>query len=137
ATTVSGMSELQIPSDLKPSDGRFGCGPSKVRPEQLANLASAGASVMGTSHRQKPVKSLVGSVRSGLRELFSLPEDYEVVLGNGGTTAFWDAAAFGLVSGGRSTSPTASSPPSSPRSPTVPRSWTTRSWSSPSRAPRR
>jgi len=98
ATTVSGMSELQIPSDLKPSDGRFGCGPSKVRPEQLANLASAGASVMGTSHRQKPVKSLVGSVRSGLRELFSLPEDYEVVLGNGGTTAFWDAAAFGLVS---------------------------------------
>ncbi|WP_425426465.1 phosphoserine transaminase [Thermocrispum municipale] len=92
------MSELQIPSDLKPSDGRFGCGPSKVRPEQLANLASAGASVMGTSHRQKPVKSLVGSVRSGLRELFSLPEDYEVVLGNGGTTAFWDAAAFGLVS---------------------------------------
>nr|WP_028849595.1 phosphoserine transaminase [Thermocrispum municipale] len=95
---MSGMSELQIPSDLKPSDGRFGCGPSKVRPEQLANLASAGASVMGTSHRQKPVKSLVGSVRSGLRELFSLPEDYEVVLGNGGTTAFWDAAAFGLVS---------------------------------------
>ncbi len=96
-TTVSSMSELQIPSDLKPSDGRFGCGPSKVRPEQLANLASAGAKVMGTSHRQKPVKSLVGSVRSGLRELFSLPDDYEVVLGNGGSTAFWDAAAFGLV----------------------------------------
>ncbi len=89
--------QVIIPDDIKPSDGRFGCGPSKVRPEQLANLASDGASVMGTSHRQKPVKSLVGRVREGLRELFSLPEGYEVVLGNGGTTAFWDAAAFGLV----------------------------------------
>ncbi|MGH8968253.1 MAG: phosphoserine transaminase, partial [Actinomycetes bacterium] len=88
---------LEIPADLKPSDGRFGCGPSKVRPEQLAALARDGAEVMGTSHRQKPVKSLVGRVRTGLRELFSLPEGYEVVLGNGGTTAFWDAAAFGLV----------------------------------------
>jgi phosphoserine aminotransferase len=88
---------LELPSELKPSDGRFGCGPSKVRPEQLAALASEGANVLGTSHRQKPVKSLVGRVRSGLRELFALPEDYEVVLGNGGTTAFWDAAAFGLV----------------------------------------
>ncbi|MGH3470287.1 MAG: aminotransferase class V-fold PLP-dependent enzyme, partial [Thermocrispum sp.] len=91
------MSELQIPSELKPSDGRFGCGPSKVRPEQLANLASAGSAVMGTSHRQKPVKSLVGSIRAGLGELFSLPAGYEVILGNGGSTAFWDAAAFGLV----------------------------------------
>ncbi|MGH3433694.1 MAG: phosphoserine transaminase [Thermocrispum sp.] len=91
------MSELQIPSELKPSDGRFGCGPSKVRPEQLANLASAGSAVMGTSHRQKPVKSLVGSIRAGLGELFSLPAGYEVMLGNGGSTAFWDAAAFGLV----------------------------------------
>lgn len=88
---------LQIPAELKPADGRFGCGPSKVRPEQLARLADEGAALMGTSHRQKPVKSLVGRVRAGLRELFSLPDDYEVVLGNGGTTAFWDAAAFGLV----------------------------------------
>jgi len=88
---------LEIPAELKPSDGRFGCGPSKVRPEQVAALASHGAELLGTSHRQKPVKSLVGRVRAGLRELFALPEGYEVVLGNGGTTAFWDAAAFGLV----------------------------------------
>lgn len=86
-----------IPADIKPADGRFGCGPSKVRPEQLAALASSGASVMGTSHRQKPVKNLVGRVRSGLADLFDLPEGYQVVLGNGGTTAFWDIAAFGLV----------------------------------------
>ncbi|GAT66351.1 phosphoserine aminotransferase [Planomonospora sphaerica] len=86
-----------IPSDLKPADGRFGCGPSKVRPEQISALAASGASVLGTSHRQKPVKSLVGRVRAGLSELFSLPEGYEVVLGNGGTTAFWDIAAFGLI----------------------------------------
>jgi phosphoserine aminotransferase len=96
-TTAPTQTALEIPADLKPSDGRFGCGPSKVRPEQLAALARDGAGVMGTSHRQKPVKSLVGRVRAGLRELFSLPEDYAVVLGNGGTTAFWDAAAFGLV----------------------------------------
>ncbi|MEV6906949.1 phosphoserine transaminase [Amycolatopsis sp. NPDC051071] len=89
--------ELTIPADLKPADGRFGCGPSKVRAEQLSNLAKSGATYLGTSHRQKPVKSLVGRVRAGLSELFSLPEGYEVVLGNGGTTAFWDAAAFGLV----------------------------------------
>jgi phosphoserine aminotransferase len=88
---------LEIPADLKPTDGRFGCGPSKVRPEQLAALARDGAAVMGTSHRQQPVKSLVARVRAGLGELFSLPEGYQVVLGNGGTTAFWDAAAFGLV----------------------------------------
>ena len=89
--------QLTIPADLKPADGRFGCGPSKVRPEQLAALAGTGASLMGTSHRQAPVKSLVGRIRGGLRELFSLPAGYEVVLGNGGTTAFWDAAALGLV----------------------------------------
>jgi phosphoserine aminotransferase len=89
--------DLVLPADLKPADGRFGSGPSKVRPEQLARLAADGAAIMGTSHRQKPVKSLVGRVRSGLRDLFSLPEGYEVVLGNGGTTAFWDALAFGLV----------------------------------------
>ncbi|GAA5161012.1 phosphoserine transaminase [Pseudonocardia eucalypti] len=88
---------LEIPADLKPVDGRFGCGPSKVRPEQLAALAGEGAAVMGTSHRKAPVKNLVGRVRAGLRELFSLPDDYAVVLGNGGTTAFWDVAAFGLV----------------------------------------
>jgi phosphoserine aminotransferase len=88
---------VQIPEDLKPADGRFGCGPSKVRPEQLQSLATKGAEVMGTSHRQRPVKQVVARVRNGLRELFSLPDDYEVALGNGGTTCFWDAAAFGLV----------------------------------------
>jgi phosphoserine aminotransferase len=89
--------QLVIPDQLKPADGRFGCGPSKVRPEALARLAGEGAALMGTSHRQRPVKGLVGEIRSGLRELFSLPEGYEVVLGNGGATAFWDAAAFGLI----------------------------------------
>jgi phosphoserine aminotransferase len=88
---------LEIPAQLKPADGRFGCGPSKVRPEQLAHVAGEGARIMGTSHRQAPVRAVVGRVRAGLRELFSLPEDYEVALGNGGTTAFWDAAACGLV----------------------------------------
>jgi phosphoserine aminotransferase len=88
---------VKIPDALKPADGRFGSGPSRVRPEQLSHLAGAGAAVMGTSHRQAPVKQLVGRIRGGLRELFSLPEGYEVVLGNGGTTAFWDAAACGLV----------------------------------------
>ncbi len=89
--------KLQLPEELKPRDGRFGCGPSKVREEQLARLADAGSSVMGTSHRQKPVKDLVARVRQGLRELFSLPEGYEVLTGVGGTTAFWDAATFGLI----------------------------------------
>lgn len=88
---------LQIPAELKPVDGRFGSGPSRVRPEQLRHLAEAGSRVMGTSHRQRPVKHLVAEVRSGLRELFQLPDDYQVALGNGGTTAFWDAAACGLV----------------------------------------
>ena len=97
AVTAVTSADLQIPADLKPADGRFGCGPSKVRPEQLAALAGPGAAYMGTSHRQKPVKSLVARVRAGLAELFSLPEGYQVVLGNGGSTAFWDAAAFGLV----------------------------------------
>ncbi len=89
--------ELVIPVAMKPTDGRFGCGPSKVRPQALAALASDGAAVMGTSHRQKPVKALVGEIRAGLRELFAAPEGYEVALGNGGATAFWDAAAFGLI----------------------------------------
>jgi phosphoserine aminotransferase len=88
---------LQIPDDLKPADGRFGSGPSRVRREQLAHLAEEGAEVMGTSHRQAPVKRLVGRVRAGLRELFLVPDGYEVVLGNGGTTAFWDAATCCLV----------------------------------------
>jgi phosphoserine aminotransferase len=87
---------LRIPDNLKPSDGRFGCGPSKVRPEALARLAAANE-LMGTSHRQAPVRSLVRQVRDGLRSLFSLPDGYEVLLGNGGATAFWDAAASGLV----------------------------------------
>src|SRR5262249_55788192 len=91
------MAEIVIPADLRPADGRFGCGPSKIRPEQLAALASSGAAYLGTSHRQAPVRSLVQRIREGMAGLFSLPEGYEVVLGNGGTTAFWDIAAFGLV----------------------------------------
>ncbi len=96
-STPTAQTPLVIPEELKPSDGRFGCGPSKVRPEALARLASDGATVMGTSHRQKPVRALVGEVRAGLAELLGAPEGYEVTLGNGGATAFWDAAAFGLV----------------------------------------
>jgi phosphoserine aminotransferase len=88
---------LSIPESLRPGDGRFGCGPSKIRAAQLERLAGDGAAVLGTSHRQAPVKSLVARVRAGLRELFALPEGYEVVLGNGGASAFWDAAAFGIV----------------------------------------
>ncbi len=87
---------LKIPDHLKPADGRFGCGPSKVRPEAVARLTDPAAPI-GTSHRQAPVKHVVARIRAGLRELFSLPDAYEVVLGNGGTTAFWDAAACGLV----------------------------------------
>ena len=90
------MSDLVIPAELKPADGRFGSGPSKVRPEQLQALANAGH-LFGTSHRQAPVKNLVGRVRDGVRQLFSVPDGYEVILGNGGSTAFWDAAAFGLI----------------------------------------
>ncbi len=89
--------QLTIPADLKPADGRFGCGPSKVRPEQLAALSTTAAGLFGTSHRQAPVKNLVGRVRDGVRELFGAPDGYEVILGNGGATAFWDAAAFGLI----------------------------------------
>ena len=92
------MSEqLILPADLKPADGRFGCGPSKVRSEQLQALVTKGADLFGTSHRQAPVKNLVGRVREGVRDLFSVPDGYEVILGNGGSTAFWDAAAFGLI----------------------------------------
>ncbi|MFI1582173.1 phosphoserine transaminase [Embleya sp. NPDC020630] len=91
------MAEIQIPAALMPADGRFGSGPSKVRPEALAALAATGTSLLGTSHRQAPVKNLVRRVREGVGSLFSLPEGYEVILGNGGATAFWDIAAFGLV----------------------------------------
>jgi phosphoserine aminotransferase len=87
---------LEIPRELRPADGRFGCGPSKVRPEQLRALAGAG-DLMGTSHRQKPVRAVVGEIRANLAELLGAPDGYEVLLGNGGTTAFWDAAALGLV----------------------------------------
>ena len=90
-------SDIKIPDNLKPRDGRFGCGPSKIRPEALAALAASGSSVLGTSHRQKPVKNVVHRVREGLNSLFALPEGYEVVLGNGGSTAFWDIATFGLI----------------------------------------
>ena len=91
------MSHVSLPSELLPSDGRFGCGPSKVRAEQLAALATVGAELLGTSHRQAPVKNLVGDVRALLAEVFRAPEGYEVLLANGGSTSFWDAAAFGLI----------------------------------------
>ena len=89
--------DFQIPQQLLPLDGRFGCGPSKVRPEQLQAVMSRMASVMGTSHRQAPVKNIVGSVRDGLSSLFSLPAGWEIVMGNGGSTVFWDVATFGLI----------------------------------------
>ena len=88
---------IEIPRDLLPVDGRFGCGPSKVRPAQLDALLASGATILGTSHRQAPVKNLVGSVREQLASLFRIPEGYEILVGNGGSTAFWDAAAFGLI----------------------------------------
>ncbi|MEO8282214.1 MAG: aminotransferase class V-fold PLP-dependent enzyme, partial [Pseudarthrobacter sp.] len=93
------MSEtsITIPADLLPKDGRFGAGPSKVRPEQIEALSAASRTILGTSHRQAPVKNLVGSVREGLSQFFRAPEGYEVILGVGGSTAFWDVAAFGLV----------------------------------------
>ncbi|HXB66043.1 MAG TPA: phosphoserine transaminase [Solirubrobacteraceae bacterium] len=93
--TSTSAAQLTIPPELKPADGRFGCGPSKVRPEALARLLAEAP--MGTSHRQQPVKALVGEIRAGLKELFKAPDGYEVALGNGGATAFWDAAACGLI----------------------------------------
>jgi phosphoserine aminotransferase len=95
--TASAPTELVLPAELLPTDGRFGCGPSKVRAGQLDALLSSGRSIMGTSHRQAPVKQLVASIRRGLQDLFGLPEGWEIVLGNGGTTVFWDVATFGLV----------------------------------------
>jgi phosphoserine aminotransferase len=88
---------IKLPDSIKPADGRFGAGPSKIRTEAVDALAATGTSLLGTSHRQAPVKELVGRVRDGLAALFDLPEGYEVVLGNGGATAFWDIATFGLI----------------------------------------
>ncbi|MBF0808954.1 phosphoserine transaminase [Rothia nasimurium] len=86
-----------IPTEMLPADGRFGAGPSKVRPEQVAAVSAAATTLLGTSHRQAPVKNLVGEIREGLCAFYSAPDGYEVILGNGGATAFWDAATFGLV----------------------------------------
>jgi len=94
---MANFPEIVIPADLLPLDGRFGAGPSKVRPEQIQALVEKSVSVMGTSHRQKPVKNEVAALRAGLAEMFSLPAGYEVVIGNGGTTAFWEVATFGLI----------------------------------------
>jgi phosphoserine aminotransferase len=94
---VADVPAIHIPEDLKPADGRFGSGPSKIRPEAVSALVNAAPSYLGTSHRQAPVRDQVARLRQGLADLFSLPEGYEVVLGNGGTTAFWEVAAFGLI----------------------------------------
>ena len=94
---MTATTPLEIPAGLKPADGRFGAGPTKVRRAQLEHVLELGETVMGTSHRQAPVKAVVGRVRAGLRELFALPDGHEVVLGNGGSTAFWDVASFDLV----------------------------------------
>jgi len=94
---VSETPAIEIPTDLLPTDGRFGCGPSKVRPEAVEALAAVGGTYLGTSHRQEPVRYMVSRLRNGLAELFALPDGYEVLLGNGGATSFWDAATFGLV----------------------------------------
>ena len=93
------MPQIQIPSQYLPKDGRFGCGPSRLRPEQLAAFGTTGANLMGTSHRQAPIRDLVSEVQSGLLELFRAPDGYEIVLGNGGSTAFWDVAAYSLAEG--------------------------------------
>ncbi|HLH66957.1 MAG TPA: phosphoserine transaminase [Solirubrobacteraceae bacterium] len=94
---MQAQAKLTIPDALRPADGRFGAGPSRVRPEQLRRLAAEGAEVIGTSHRQAPVRALVGRVRAGVAQLLSLPDGWEVLVGNGGATAFWDAAACGLI----------------------------------------
>ena len=95
--TATDPRSISIPSGLRPLDGRFGCGPSKVRPEQIAALLAGGTTLLGTSHRQAPVKDLVGAVRRGLTDLFALDAGWEIVLGNGGSTVFWDIATFGLI----------------------------------------
>ena len=127
--------DITIPDELKPKDGRFGSGPSKVRPEPIQAVLDASPDVMGTSHRQAPVKFVVGALRNGLAELLQLPDGYEIILGNGGTTPSGTASPPGSSSSSRSTPPSASSPPSSPRASPQPRSWTTRSSSSPRSAP--
>lgn len=91
------MAHVTLPREILPTDGRFGCGPSKIRTEQMIALAGPGAALLGTSHRQAPVKSLVGQVRMGLSDLLRLPSGYEIIVGNGGSTAFWDAASFSLI----------------------------------------
>ena len=90
---------VNIPSSMKPEDGRFGSGPSKIRPEQVDALERGGKTLLGTSHRQTPVKSLVASIREGLGSFFSLPDGYEIALGNGGASAFWDIACASLIAG--------------------------------------
>jgi phosphoserine aminotransferase len=95
--TSPAVQSIRLPADLLPADGRFGSGPSKIRPEAIASLVDAGTTLLGTSHRQAPVRRLVARVREDIADLLGLPDGYEVVLGNGGTTAFWDAAAFGLI----------------------------------------
>jgi phosphoserine aminotransferase len=94
---MANFPEIVIPTELLPLDGRFGAGPSKVRPEQIQTLVEKSVSVMGTSHRQKPVKNEVAALRAGIAQMFSIPAGYEVVIGNGGTTAFWEVATFGLI----------------------------------------
>ncbi|MGH3849775.1 MAG: phosphoserine transaminase, partial [Pseudonocardiaceae bacterium] len=89
--------DIRLPANLLPADGRFGCGPSKIRPDALAALAAAPSPYLGTSHRQKPVRAMVGRLRAGLSELFALPDGYEVVLGNGGAALFWDVATASLI----------------------------------------
>lgn len=91
------MTEITIPTELLPADGRFGCGPSKVRPEAVAALADVASTYLGTSHRQATVLFEVGAFRNHLAELFALPDGYEVLLANGGSSLFWDAATFGLI----------------------------------------
>jgi phosphoserine aminotransferase len=94
---VADVSTIRIPDDIRPVDGRFGCGPSKVRPASVEALARVSTGLLGTSHRQKPVRDLVARLRQGMANFFEMPEGYEVVLGNGGSTAFWEVAAFGLI----------------------------------------
>jgi len=94
---MTDLPDIRLPADMIPSDGRFGSGPSKVLAPSLTSLAETGASLMGTSHRRPGVRAIVASIQDGLRSIYGLPDDYEVVMGNGGATAFWDAAAFGLI----------------------------------------
>ncbi|MGB3412675.1 MAG: phosphoserine transaminase [Microthrixaceae bacterium] len=89
--------DISIPDDILPIDGRFGCGPSRIRPDAIEMLSGSASHFLGTSHRQAPVRFKVSELRNGLAELFALPDGYEILLGNGGTTAFWDAATFGLI----------------------------------------